>query len=74
MKFLFGKHVRILQEEKPGDENQQVPEDEENDEEEEEEEEVHEDTQSFATAVDNESDLASESLNNLHLGHDDDGR
>ena len=34
--------------------------------------EENEDVQSFVTAVDNENDLA-ESINDLHLGHDDDG-
>ena len=49
----------------------------ENEEEEEEEEDIDneedEDVQSFVTAHENENDHITASVNDLHLGHDDDG-
>jgi hypothetical protein len=38
-----------------------------------EEEEEEQDGQSFVTAHENENDQLTESVNDLHLGHDDDG-
>jgi len=37
------------------------------------EEEEEQDGQSFVTAHENENDQLTESVNDLHLGHDDDG-
>lgn len=45
----------------------------EEEEEENENNEEDEDVQSFVTAADNENDI-SEAVNDLHLGHDDDGK
>jgi hypothetical protein len=39
-----------------------------------EEEEEEEDVQSFVTALENENDHVTDSLNGFHLGHDDDGK
>jgi hypothetical protein len=67
------------QSEKSTTENEAEKEEEEivenNDEEEEEEEEGdEEDVQSFVTALENENDHVTDSINDLHLGHDDDGK
>jgi hypothetical protein len=50
-----------------------VEEEEEEEEEEDYDNEEEEDVQSFVTAVENENDHITESINDLHLGHDDDG-
>ena len=55
-------------------ENENVNVEEEHEEEEEEEEDnENEDVQSFVTAQDNDHDQLLESVNDLHLGHDNDG-
>ncbi len=41
--------------------------------EEENNDEEEEDVQSFVTALENENDHVTDSINDLHLGHDDDG-
>jgi len=59
--------------EKPTTENEVEKEEviENNDEEEEDDED--EDVESFVTALENENDHVTDSINDLHLGHDDDG-
>ncbi len=51
----------------------QNEEEEETGENQDEEEEDEEDVQSFVTALENEDDHVTDSMNGLHLGHDDDG-
>jgi len=41
---------------------------------EDEDDEQEEDAQSFVTALENENDHVTDSINGLHLGHDDDGK
>ncbi len=50
-----------------------VEKEEETGENQDEEEEDEEDVQSFVTALENEDDHVTDSMNGLHLGHDDDG-
>ena len=47
---------------------------EEDEGEEEEDNDEEGDVQSFVTALENENDHVTESINGLHLGHDDDGK
>lgn len=49
-------------------------EDDAEEEEEEEEDDDNEDVQSFVTANENDQDHITASVNDLHLGHDDDGK
>ncbi|CAF0770329.1 unnamed protein product [Rotaria sordida] len=75
--FIFPKNEEKNDDQnsdKPTTENQIEKEDEiiENNNEEEEEDNDDDDVQSFVTAVENENDIT-ESINDLHLGHDDDG-
>ncbi len=59
--------------EKPTNETE-VEKEEEQEEEEEEDNDEEEDVQSFVTALENENDHVTDSINGLRLGHDDDGK